>query len=133
MQFLAWIQHPVTLAVIAAIPGAIHGFFAGRQRALWRGVSDALTAIIFAVVVAELFTPDDKPVVALLIGLVAGRTGSRALQAVEELVPDVVETIVMGWAKKVSGNSYEAQDTAPLEPHELIEGDEDAEDADDED
>lgn len=120
---------PIALALIAAIPGAIHGYVDGSKTSRWRGLSDAITALIFAVAVTELFTPKDKPIVALLIGLIAGRTGAYALDAIHELVPDLVQTLAMGWAKRIVG-SQGMGDTQPMPKEDLLpEEDYDAEDA----
>lgn len=123
-----WLQHPISLSLIAAIPGAIHGGISGAKKSWGRGVSDALTALIFAAAIAELLTPKEHPIAALLIGLVAGRTGAKALEALEQLVPDLVRELAMGWARRMVG-SQGMEDTQPMPKEVFLEEDDDAEDA----
>lgn len=112
------LQHPIPLALVAAVPGAIHGWLNGAKKSPWRGVSDAITAMIFAAAIAELYTPPDKPVIALLIGLVAGRTGAKVLEALEEAMPRAAKNLLEDWARRLlglppsSGETYTEDDDA---------------------
>lgn len=120
-----WLQHPIPLALLAAVPGAIHGWLNGAKKSPWRGVSDAITAMIFAAAIAELYTPNDKPVIALLIGLVAGRTGAKVLEALEEAMPRAAKNLLEDLARRFLG--------LPPSSGETYMEDDDAEDATDED
>ena len=98
-----WFTAPMLLSLIGAVPGAVRGWALGKKQSCWRGLSDALVGLVFAAAVADWLTPKDKPTVSLLIGLIAGATGARALDAVGDLAPDFVRDIGLAWARKVIG------------------------------
>lgn len=98
-----WFTAPMLLSLIGAVPGAVRGWALGKKQGCWRGLSDALVGLVFAAAVADLLTPKGKPTVSLLIGLIAGATGARALDAVGDLAPDFVRDIGLTWARKIVG------------------------------
>lgn len=95
----AFFSLPVLLAVTGAVPAAIRGW-TKRKRDVIGGLSDALIGIVLAASVADWLTPQDKPAVALLVGLVAGMVGAPAIDAAHELTPQFVRELVLGWARK---------------------------------
>ena len=96
------------LGVIGSIPGGARAYVLARvSRSRARALSDVGIGAIFAASVAEMLTPDQHPAAALLVGLFAGLAGGRALDALFELVPEVVRTLALGWARKVVGESAE--------------------------
>ena len=105
------ITAPVLLAMLGAIPTAIRSWARGK-RGLWAGLSDALIGVALAASVADWVTPHDKPAVALLVGMVSGMAGAPAIDAVRELVPQFVRALLMGWARKLVGESHDL----PLDP-----------------
>ena len=106
-QFL---QSPVLLAIAGALVGGLRsGVMSWRKNGKARAVSDALIGVVFAVGMADWLTPPSYPKAAAVIGLLAGTTGARALDATSELVPSVVREfwreLVLGLARKITGGS----------------------------
>lgn len=96
------------LGMAGAIPGGLRAYALARaQHTRTRAISDALIGMVFAASVAEMMTPEKYPSTALLVGMLAGLTGGRALDALFELVPEVVRTVAIGWARKASGEQGE--------------------------
>ena len=102
-QFL---QSTVQLAIAGALVGGLRaGVMSWRKNGKARAVSDALIGVVFAVSMADWLTPPSYPKLAALIGLLAGTTGARALDAASELVPEFVRELALGWARKITGGS----------------------------
>ena len=106
-QFL---QSPVLLAIAGALVGGLRsGVMSWRKNGKARAVSDALIGVVFAVGMADWLTPPSYPKAAAVIGLLAGTTGARALDATAELMPSVVREfwreLVLGLARKITGSS----------------------------
>lgn len=102
-QFL---QSTVQLAIAGALVGGLRaGVMSWRKNGKARAVSDALIGVVFAVGMADWLTPPSYPKLAALIGLLAGTTGARALDAASELVPEFVRELALGWARKITGGS----------------------------
>ena len=106
-QFL---QSPVLLAIAGALVGGLRsGVMSWRKNGKARAFSDGLIGVVFAVSMADWLTPPSYPKLAALIGLLAGTTGARALDATSELVPSVVREfwreLVLGLARKITGGS----------------------------
>lgn len=102
-QFL---QSPVLLAIAGALVGGLRsGVMSWRKNGKARAVSDALIGVVFAVGMADWMTPPADPRLAALIGLLAGTTGARALDAASELMPEFLRELALGWARKVTGSS----------------------------
>ena len=101
-QFL---QSTVQLAIAGALVGGLRaGVMSWRKNGKARAVSDALIGVVFAVGMADWLTPPSYPKLAALIGLLAGTTGARALDAASELVPEFVRELALGWARKATGS-----------------------------
>lgn len=101
-QFL---QSTVQLAIAGALVGGLRaGVMSWRKNGKARAVSDALIGVVFAVGMADWLTPPSYPKLAALIGLLAGTTGARALDAASELVPEFVRELLIGWARKATGS-----------------------------
>ena len=110
MSFDHFMQSPVLLAIAGAVVGGMRaGVMSWRKNGKARAFSDGLIGIIFAVGMADWLTPPAYPKAAALIGLLAGTTGARALDATSELVPSVVREfwreLVLGLARKITGGS----------------------------
>ena len=106
-QFL---QSPVLLAIAGALVGGLRsGVMSYRTHGKARALSDGLIGVVFAVGMADWLTPPSYPKAAAVIGLLAGTTGARALDATSELVPSVVREfwreLVLGLARKITGGS----------------------------
>ena len=87
-QFL---QSPVLLAIAGAVAGGLRaGVMSWRKNGKLRAFSDGLIGMVFAVGMADWLTPPAYPKAAALIGLLAGTTGARALDAFFELAPELV-------------------------------------------
>ena len=96
------------LGLLGAIPGGLRAYVLARAKhSRARALSDVLIGLVFAASVAEILTPDAYPSTALMVGLFAGLAGGRALDALFELVPEVMRTLALGWARKVVGESGE--------------------------
>lgn len=101
-QFLA---SPVLLAIAGALVGGLRaGVMSWRKNGKLRAFSDGLIGVVFAVSMADWLTPPSYPKLAALIGLLAGTTGARALDAVFELVPEFMRELLIGWARKVTSS-----------------------------
>lgn len=101
---------PQLLALAGAVVGGMRaGIMSLKTHGKWRALSDGLIGIVFAVAMADWLTPPAYPRLAALIGLLAGTTGARALDATSELVPSVVREfwreLVLGLARKITGGS----------------------------
>lgn len=110
MTFDQFMSSPVLLAIAGACIGGMRaGIMSLKAHGRARAVSDGLIGIVFAVSMADWLTPPHYPKVAALIGLLAGTTGARALDATAELVPSVVREfwreLVLGLARKITGSS----------------------------
>lgn len=96
------------LGLIGSVPGGLRAYVLARAtHSRARAISDVLIGMVFAASVAEMLTPREYPAAALLIGMFAGLAGGRALDAFFELIPEVVRTIALGWARKAAGESGE--------------------------
>lgn len=94
------------LGIIGSVPGGLRAYTLSRAtHSRGRAISDMLIGTVFAASLAEMMTPDKYPSSALLVGLLAGLVGGKALDALSELVPEVVRTLALGWANKVTGGS----------------------------
>lgn len=94
------------LGVCGSVPGGWRAYALSRAtHGRGRAISDALIGVVFAASLAEMMTPDKYPSSALLVGLLAGLVGGKALDALFELVPEVVRTLALGWANKVTGGA----------------------------
>lgn len=101
-QFL---QSTVQLAIAGALVGGLRaGVMSWRKNGKARAVSDALIGVVFAVGMADWLTPPHYPELAGVIGLLAGTTGARALDAAFELVPEFLRELLIGWARKATGS-----------------------------
>ena len=102
-QFLA---SPTMLSIAGAVAGGMRaGILSLKTHGKWRALSDGLIGIVFAVAMADWLTPPAYPRLAALIGLLAGTTGARALDAASELMPEFLRELALGWARKVTGSS----------------------------
>lgn len=102
-QFL---QSPVLLAIAGALVGGLRsGVMSWRKNGKARALSDGLIGVVFALSMADWLTPPKYPELAALIGLLAGTTGARALDAFFELAPEFVRELALGWARKITGSS----------------------------
>ncbi len=101
-QFL---QSPVLLAIAGALVGGLRsGVMSWRKNGKARAVSDGLIGVVFAVGMADWLTPPSYPKAAAVIGLLAGTTGARALDAFFELAPEFVRELALGWARRITGS-----------------------------
>ena len=106
-QFMA---SPLWLALAGAVVGGMRaGVMSWTKNGFWRALTDGLIGVVFAVGMADWLTPPSYPKAAAVIGLLAGTTGARALDATSELVPGVVREfwreLVLGLARKITGGS----------------------------
>lgn len=96
------------LGIIGSIPGGLRAYVLARaQHSRTRALSDVFIGCVFAASVAEILTPDAYLSSALMVGLFAGLAGGRALDAVFELVPEVMRTLALGWARRLVGERGE--------------------------
>lgn len=104
MSFDHFMQSPVLLAIAGAVAGGLRaGVMSWRKNGKLRAFSDGLIGMVFAVGMADWLTPPAYPEAAALIGLLAGTTGARALDAFFELAPELVRELALGWARKITG------------------------------
>ena len=95
---------PLLLACLGALPGCLRAYAHARKTSgRARAASDALIGLVFAASLADWLTPTGYPKLALLIGLLAGMTGARALDAFFELAPELLRELAMGWIRKQFG------------------------------
>jgi hypothetical protein len=105
MSFDHFMQSPVLLAIAGAVAGGLRaGVMSWRKNGKLRAFSDGLIGMVFAVGMADWLTPPAYPKAAALIGLLAGTTGARALDAFFELAPELVRELALGWARKITGS-----------------------------
>lgn len=105
MSFDHFMQSPVLLAIAGAVAGGLRaGVMSWRKNGKLRAFSDGLIGMVFAVGMADWLTPPAYPKAAALIGLLAGTTGARALDAAFELVPEFLRELLIGWARKATGS-----------------------------
>ena len=105
MSFDHFMQSPVLLAIAGALVGGLRaGVMSWRKNGKLRAFSDGLIGVVFAASMADWLTPKGYPMLAALIGLLAGTTGARALDAVFELVPEFMRELLIGWARKVTSS-----------------------------
>lgn len=106
MTFDQFMASPLLLSMAGAVVGGMRaGIMSLRTHGKARALSDGLIGVVFAVSMADWLTPPSYPKLAALIGLLAGTTGARALDAASELVPEFVRELVLGWARKITGSS----------------------------
>lgn len=101
-QYWDWLKNPIVLALIGATPGALRGLSHVKKLGVLRALSDVLIGLISAASAADWFTPQDRPMAALLIGMVAGMIGARSLDALYALAPTFMRELALGWARKVT-------------------------------
>jgi len=118
MTFDQFMASPLLLSMAGAVVGGMRaGLMSLRAHGLARALSDGLIGVVFAVSMADWLTPPSYPKLAALIGLLAGTTGARALDAASELVPEFVRELALGWARKITGGSGQRpQWQPPREP-----------------
>lgn len=98
----------MVLGICGSVPGGWRAYALSRAtHGRGRAISDALIGVVFAASLAEMMTPAAYPSAALMVGLLAGLVGGKALDALFELVPEVVRTLALGWANKVAGSGAE--------------------------
>ena len=96
---------PVLMALAGAIVGGMRaGVMSWREHGGWRAFVDGLIGVVFALSMAEWLTPPHYHKLAGVIGLLAGTTGARALDAAFELVPEFLRELLIGWARKATGS-----------------------------
>ena len=96
---------PVLMALAGAIVGGMRaGVMSWRAHGGWRAFVDGLIGVVFALSMVEWLTPPHYPKLAGVIGLLAGTTGARALDAAFELVPEFLRELLIGWARKATGS-----------------------------
>ena len=96
---------PVLMALAGAIVGGMRaGVMSWRAHGGWRAFVDGLIGVVFALSMADWLTPPHYPKLAGVIGLLAGTTGARALDAAFELVPEFLRELLIGWARKATGS-----------------------------
>lgn len=105
---------PLLMALFGAVVGGMRaGVMSWTKNGFWRALTDGLIGVVFALSMADWLTPPQYPKLAALIGLLAGTTGARALDATAELVPSVVREfwreLVLGLARKITGSSAGAR------------------------
>lgn len=106
MNFDTLLASPLLLACLGALPGCLRAYArASKTNSRARAASDALIGLVFAASLAEWLTPAGYPKLAMLIGLLAGMTGARALDAFFELAPELLREIAMGWISNKFGRS----------------------------
>ena len=110
MTFEQFMAVPLWLALAGAVVGGMRaGVMSWTKNGFWRALTDGLIGVVFALSMADWLTPPKYPKLAALIGLLAGTTGARALDATSELVPSVVREfwreLVLGLARKITGSS----------------------------
>ena len=106
MTIEQFMSSPLWLALAGAVVGGMRaGIGSYRTHGKARALSDGLIGVVFAVSMADWLTPPSYPKLAALIGLLAGTTGARALDAASELVPEFVRELALGWARKITGGS----------------------------
>ena len=97
---------PLLMALFGAVVGGMRaGVMSWTKNGFWRALTDGLIGVVFAVSMADWLTPPSYPKLAALIGLLAGTTGARALDAFFELAPEFVRELALGWARKITGSS----------------------------
>ena len=105
MTFDQFMASPMLLSLAGAVVGGMRaGVMSWTKNGKLRAFSDALIGIVFAVGMADWLTPPSYPKLAALIGLLAGTTGARALDAVFELAPEFMRELLIGWARKVTSS-----------------------------
>src|SRR5574337_773884 len=106
MTFDQFMASPLLLSMAGAVVGGMRaGLMSLRAHGRARALSDGLIGVVFAVSMADWLTPPSYPKLAALIGLLAGTTGARALDAFFELAPEFVRELALGWARKITGSS----------------------------
>lgn len=106
MNLDSLLASPLLLACLGALPGCLRAYArASKTNGRARAASDALIGLVFAASLAEWLTPTGYPKLAMLIGLLAGMTGARALDAFFELAPELLRELAMGWISKQFGRS----------------------------
>ena len=106
MTFDQFMASPLLLSMAGAVVGGMRaGLMSLRAHGRARALSDGLIGVVFAVSMADWLTPPSYPKLAALIGLLAGTTGARALDAFFELVPEFIRELALGWARRMTGGS----------------------------
>lgn len=106
MTFDQFMASPLLLSMAGAVVGGMRaGLMSLKTHGKLRALSDGLIGVVFAVSMADWLTPPSYPKLAALIGMLAGTTGARALDAASELVPEFVRELALGWARKITGGS----------------------------
>ena len=104
MTWDEFLVSPLLLACLGALPGCLRAYArASKESGRLRAASDGLIGLVFAASLAEWLTPAGYPKLAMLIGLMAGMTGARALDAFFELVPELMREATMGFIRKKFG------------------------------
>lgn len=105
MTFEQFMASPLWLALAGAVVGGMRaGLMSLRTHGKARALSDGLIGVVFALSMADWLTPPHYPKLAGVIGLLAGTTGARALDAAFELVPEFLRELLIGWARKATGS-----------------------------
>ena len=102
-RLLGQLNEPVFLSAVASAIGVFRHVLNTQHRGWVRPLSSLLIGIALAASVADVLTPEEYPSVALLIGLVAGGIGARALDTLQELTPEAIKKLVNGMVDKVLG------------------------------
>lgn len=94
----------VILAMAGAIIGGLRAFFYAREdRHRGKATANILVGMALASAAAESFVSPTTPLMALLVGLMAGAVGGHAIDTVVGIIPEFVRTLLIGWARKQTG------------------------------
>ena len=101
MLQLESLNDPVVLSVVGGVLGVTRGLIAGQRKGWLNSISGAAIGVASAAAIADWLTPANYAFVALLVGMVAGATGARALDAIHDLAPELVQKLGRGAVDKV--------------------------------
>lgn len=94
----------VLLAMAGGFIGSLRAYTHAKDKATTaQALVNVLVGMLLAAVLGERFAPQQAPLTALFIGLMAGALGARVIDALDALVPTAVRALMLGWLQKAGG------------------------------
>lgn len=94
MEQLDLLVHPVTLSAVSGLIGALRVSVTTQSSKGWFAILlDILVGVILAVSLTD-YLPTDKPLLALMFGLVLGSTGASLIDTTRVHSPKLLEKVL---------------------------------------
>ena len=100
----------IIYALLGGAIGSLRSVAHAKNKATpWQSLFNLLSALALSAAAAERFVKPDTPLAGLFIGITAGATGGRVLDALSALTPKAVRSLVSMLLDKVGAKPIDTQ------------------------